>query len=226
MTAIEADFRLPFSAPVARLGALKAGDPTPTEMDSAQLAPASADAQAEQEELIGLLAATALRDRQAFQRLYQLTSAHLYGVALRLLEKDNWAQDVLQEAYIRIWNNSSSYQSHLASPKTWMTTIVRNLALDLLRKRKYEVRQADPLEIHEEVDSTLLPADKLSQSEEGKRLSGCLDELKREQRQIIALAYFKGYTHDELSGYTGQPLGTVKTWIRRGLDQLRRCLES
>ena len=72
----------------------------------------------------------------------------------------------------------------------------------------------------------LLPAETLSQTEDGRRLSNCLGDLKPEQRQIIALAYLKGFTHDQLADYTGQPLGTVKTWIRRGLEQLRRCLES
>ncbi len=195
-------------------------------MDLSPTARADAEARPEHEQLIRLLAAVGLRDRRAFKELYPITSAQLYAVALRVLDRDSWAQDVLQDAYVRIWNNASSYQAHLASPTTWMTTIVRNVALDILRKRQREVRQADPLEINEEVDSALLPADELAQSEEGRRLSACLDGLKREQRQIIALAYFKGYSHDELSGYTGQPLGTVKTWIRRGLEQLRRCLES
>ncbi len=88
------------------------------------------------------------------------------------------------------------------------------------------MRRAEPENRNEEVDPGLLPQERLQQSEEGRRLNDCLEQLKANQRQVIVLAYFKGLTHEELSQQTGTPLGTVKTWIRRGLDQLKRCLES
>ncbi|KRT56536.1 sigma-70 family RNA polymerase sigma factor [endosymbiont of Ridgeia piscesae] len=178
------------------------------------------------ETLARLLAATSLKDRRAFAELYQLSSAKLYGVVLRILVRDEWAEDCLHEAYMKIWNAAGTYRPDRAAPMTWMSTIVRNQALDLLRRRRREVRRAEPENRNEEVDPGLLPQERLQQSEEGRRLNDCLEQLKANQRQVIVLAYFKGLTHEELSQQTGTPLGTVKTWIRRGLDQLKRCLES
>ncbi len=186
--------------------------------------PVSANAQ-RNAQLQELLAACALHDRRAFSRLYELTSAKLYGVVLRILIRDEWAQDCLQEAYIKVWNKAESYRPQLASPMTWMATIARNQALDLLRRRHREVRESDTEDFPEEVDQDPLPQEKLQQTDEGRRLNRCLEQLKSQQRQIIVLAYFKGLTHDELAARTDTPLGTVKTWIRRGLEQLKRCLE-
>ncbi|MGD8912687.1 MAG: sigma-70 family RNA polymerase sigma factor [Candidatus Thiodiazotropha sp.] len=177
------------------------------------------------QELERLLAACALNDRKAFSHLYNITSAKLYGVVLRILNREDWAQDCLQDAYIKVWHNAGSYRVHLAAPLTWMSTIARNQALDLLRKRKREVMQSDEKGFPEQIDANPLPLEGLSRSDEGRRLEKCLQELKGQQRQVIALAYFKGMTHDELAAYTDTPLGTIKTWIRRGLDQLRRCLD-
>ncbi|MCM8857826.1 MAG: sigma-70 family RNA polymerase sigma factor [Candidatus Thiodiazotropha sp.] len=178
------------------------------------------------QELERLLAACALSDRKAFARLYSMTSAKLYGVVLRILNRDDLAQDCLQDAYIKVWNNAGNYRSQMAAPLTWMSAIVRNQALDLLRKRKREVMESNDSGLPEQIDGALLPLEGLTRTDDGKRLGNCLEQLKEQQRQVIALAYFKGLTHDELAAYTETPLGTIKTWIRRGLDQLRRCLES
>lgn len=172
-----------------------------------------------------LLNACALKDQNAFARLYQLTSPNLYGAVLRILNREAWAQDCLQEAYVKIWNNAQRYRPSLAAPMTWMMAIVRNQALDLLRRSRREVMESDGRGFPAEADGGLLPAEALQGSEEGRRLKRCLDLLREQQRQVIALAYFKGLTHDELAQQTGTPLGTVKTWIRRGLEQLRRCLD-
>ncbi|MBT3026918.1 MAG: sigma-70 family RNA polymerase sigma factor [Candidatus Thiodiazotropha sp. (ex Ctena orbiculata)] len=178
------------------------------------------------QELEQLLAACALNDRKAFSRLYSITSAKLYGVVLRILYREEWAQDCLQDAYIKVWNNAGNYRAQVAAPLTWMSAIARNQALDLLRKHMREVMESDDKGYQEQVDGNPLPLEGLSRSDDGMRLQRCLEQLKEQQRQVIALAYFKGFTHDELAAYTDTPLGTVKTWIRRGLDQLRRCLES
>ncbi len=177
------------------------------------------------QELEGLLAACALNDRQAFSRLYSLTSAKLYGVVLRIVYREEWAQDCLQDAYIKVWNNAGSYRPQMAAPLTWMSTIARNQALDLLRKHKRERVESAESGHPELVDGDPLPLEGLSRTDDGRRLDGCLQQLKERQRQVIALAYFKGLTHEELAAYTDTPLGTIKTWIRRGLDQLKRCLD-
>jgi RNA polymerase sigma-70 factor (ECF subfamily) len=177
------------------------------------------------QELKALLGACALKDRKAFAQLYHMTSAKLYGVVLHILVMEEWAQECLQEAYIKIWNNASNYRSYQAAPLTWMSTIVRNQALDLLRKRKKERMHSKQTSLPEQTDPRTLPLEGLTRGDEGRRLNNCLNQLKEQQRQLIVLAYFKGLTHDELASHTNTPLGTVKTWIRRGLNQLRRCLE-
>ncbi len=194
-------------------------------MAAGEIDPKIANA-ARNEQLKALLAACTLKDRRAFAQLYEMTSAKLYGVILRILVRDTWAQDCLQEAYIKIWNSADSYRPYLAAPTTWMATIARNQALDLLRRRRREVQMAEPEKLLEASGSKTMPLERLQQSDEGRRLNDCLEQIKSQQRQVIALAYFKGLTHEELASQTGTPLGTVKTWIRRGLEQLKRCLES
>ncbi len=178
------------------------------------------------EQLQSLLAACTLNDKRAFAQLYEMTSGKLYGVVLRILDREEWAQDCLQEAYVKIWNSAGSYRPYLAAPMTWMSSIVRNQALDLLRRRRREVLQPEPEKLLQDESVGTIPLDNLQQTEEGKRLNNCLDQLKSQQRQVIALAYLKGLTHEELASQTGTPLGTVKTWIRRGLEQLRVCLDA
>lgn len=183
------------------------------------------DTRLRNQELERLLAACALSDRKAFSRLYGLTSAKLYGVVLRIVNREEWAQDCLQDTYIKVWNNAGSYRPQLAAPLTWMSTIARNQALDLLRKHKREWMESGDKGLADQVDTDPLPLEGLSRSDDGRRLESCLQQLKDQQRQVIALAYFKGLTHEELAAHTDTPLGTIKTWIRRGLDQLKRCLD-
>ncbi len=178
------------------------------------------------EQLKELLAACALNDRQAFAQLYELTSAKLNGVILRILGREAWAQDCLQEVYIKIWNMAGDYRPYVALPMTWMMTIARNQALDLLRRHRRELLSDEPAKMEQETDIELLPMERLQRDDAGRMLQRCLQKLQEQQRQIIALAYFRGLTHDELARQTGTPLGTIKTWIRRGLEQLRGCLES
>jgi RNA polymerase sigma-70 factor (ECF subfamily) len=177
------------------------------------------------EQLKELLAACALNDRQAFAQLYELTSAKLNGVILRILGREAWAQDCLQEAYVKIWNKAGDYRPYVALPMTWMMTIARNQALDLLRRQRREFLSDEPAKAEQEIDAELLPMDRLQQDDAGRMLQRCLQQLQEQQRQVIALAYFRGLTHDEMARQTGTPLGTIKTWIRRGLEQLRSCLE-
>ncbi|MEW8535706.1 MAG: sigma-70 family RNA polymerase sigma factor [Candidatus Thiodiazotropha endolucinida] len=178
------------------------------------------------QELKELLAACALNDRSAFARLYQLTSPKLYGVVLHILNREATAQECLQDTYIKIWNNAESYRTHLAAPMTWMTTIARNQALDHLRRCQREVMESDGYSFIEQIDTQPLPLEFCSHSKEKTQLMACLDQLNENQRQMISLAYFRGLTHSELASRTNTPIGTVKTQIRRGLEQLRGCLET
>jgi RNA polymerase sigma-70 factor, ECF subfamily len=185
----------------------------------------AADKQVRNQKLETLLSACALGDRGAFEQLYRLTSPNLYSLLLRILNSEAWAQDCLQDAYVKIWNNAHSYRPYLAAPMTWMMTIARNQALDQLRRRRYEVA-LNGQSIAETADNDPPPLENLMRSDQGRLLKRCLDQLGERQREMIALAYYKGLTHDELARQSDTPLGSVKTWIRRGLEALRRCLEA
>ena len=171
------------------------------------------------EVLIELLRATGRHDRQAFSRLYRLTSPKLYAVAIRILKNEQSAQDCIQDSYLSVWQHAAAYQSGRAAPMTWMTTIVRNRAIDLLRKQPL-----DPLKT--EVEARLVLAmGEADNHINDMAISQCLEELRPEYRECVLQAYYAGLTNQELAEEKDLPLGTVKTWIRRALEQLRQCLQ-
>jgi len=180
-------------------------------------------------ELADLLGACGRGDRAAFARLYEATSPKLFGVAIRMLRREDLAEEILQECYVSIWNNAGAYSVALSAPMTWMTSIVRNRCLDTLRRPRIEVSlaqnaesDADPLAA---VPSEELgPLASLQRSSDTRALAGCLAKLDGKMRQAIMLAFFEGLSHSELAAHMQQPLGTVKTWIRRGLERLKSCL--
>lgn len=184
------------------------------------------DATAANERLVQLLGRCALRDRKAFEELYHSTSAHLYGLILRILINEEWSRDCLQEAYIKIWNSAGSYHAAKASPMTWMMTVARNQALDQLRRRHNEIPLDSLPEMQERTDNDPAPLEQLRKQTESRALAECLAALNEQSRQAIALAYMRGLTHEQLATQMDSPLGSVKTWVRRGLQQLKRCLES
>jgi len=170
-----------------------------------------------------LMRRVAQRDRSAFAKVYQATSAKLYGIVLRILRRRDIADEVLQEVYVKIWERAAHFDSERASPISWMATIARNRALD-------EVRRKQPVSIedHPEVqdcasdDETALAA--VMRSEDGRRLAECLKRLEPDRRQMVVFAYCEGLSRDELAKKYGQPVNTIKTWLRRSLAQLKGCL--
>ena len=172
--------------------------------------------------LIRLLAATAQRDRNAFHQLYEHASPRMLGLCIRLMGQREQAEEVLQEAFIRIWHHASEYHEERGSPMAWMLTIARYRALDVLRTRKRNVGK-DEREIADERPG---PYELSLQAADAKALNGCIEELSEEQRSSILMCYYRGFTHEELSSALNTPLGTVKSWIRRGLSYLKRCLQS
>ena len=176
--------------------------------------------------LAGLLAACARRDQAALARLYELTSAKLFGVALRIVRREDWAEDVLQECYLRIWNHAQEYRPGLAAPMTWMTSIVRNRCLDWLRRPNLEVADEEGAVADGTASDNPSPLAQLERSSEAAGIARCLKGLDAKQRQAIVLAFYDGLSHSELARHLREPLGTVKTWVRRGLLKLRSCLES
>ena len=177
--------------------------------------------------LSGLLARCALRDQQAFAALYRESAPKLFGVALRILRRNDWAEEVLQESYVNIWNHAGDYAAAKSAPFTWMTSIVRNRALDWLRRPQLE-SGGEEYEIAVEAwsDGSDGPLELAVAASSAAALARCMRTLDQHQRQSIALAFYHGLTHSELAAHLRQPLGTVKTWVRRGMEKLRTCLES
>ncbi|MDX6849137.1 sigma-70 family RNA polymerase sigma factor [Gilvimarinus sp. SDUM040013] len=169
-----------------------------------------------------LLCATAEGDRRAFNELYRLTSGKMYAVCLQLLQRKDLAEEALQEAYVRVWHNACDYHSDKGSVVVWMVSIARYRALDILRSAAYR-REGRESDLEQSDEHT--PEDALFDQRDRVRIDECMDTLEDGQRQMIQLAYFRGLTHAELTEHTGSPLGTIKSWIRRGLQKLKRCLE-
>jgi RNA polymerase sigma-70 factor (ECF subfamily) len=183
---------------------------------------------ADSERLAALLQSAALGDRKALRQLYEHTVSKLFGVALRITGRSDWAEDVVQESFVSIWHHAGDYRPHLAAPMTWMTTVVRNRALDCLRRHAAE-RSGRTMALDESYDDWLAderpgPDERVLASQQALALERCLRQLEQPQRQAIALAYMNDLSHSELAERLQVPLGTVKSWIRRGLERLRACL--
>ncbi len=187
------------------------------------------------QELARLLSRTALGDRAAFATLYQQSSAHLLGVILRINKDRAQAEDLLQEVFVKIWGAAGSFDAQRAQALTWMTAVARNRAIDSLRRRQTEPQEvtARSTTADDEDDDMLAqlaseddgPMDLLSQAMEARAVKLCLRSLSGEQQQTLALAFYDGLSHAEVASHLSQPLGTVKSWVRRGLQALRGCLE-
>ena len=181
------------------------------------------------DDLANLLSRVALRDRRAFEQVYRATSAHLLGIAFRILSNRDRAEEVLQEAFMNVWNSAGGFNAAVATPMTWLINIVRNKAIDSVRSHKTE--RATTFELDEEAmtvaaDPAQQPQHLLDQNITELMIGRCMGELGAQQRQALALAYYRGMVHTEVAQALGAPLGTAKAWVRRGLEKLRACLES
>ncbi|MEO5700262.1 MAG: sigma-70 family RNA polymerase sigma factor [Casimicrobiaceae bacterium] len=184
--------------------------------------------------LADLLARTALADQGAFAELYRATSARLFGVALRILRDSPAAEEVLQDVFVSVWHHAGSYATGKSQPLTWLTSIVRNRCLDRLRRREIDTvpisRDANDDDGSGGADFDIAsdapsPVDMLLAGADSRSVRACVDTLERGQKQAIALAFYQGMSHQELARQLREPLGTVKSWVRRGLERLRQCLD-
>lgn len=178
--------------------------------------------------LMALIDRVAAREEAALKALYDQTSGKLYGLALRVTTNREWAEDALQEAFLQVWKNAADYRASLSPPMAWLGLIVRSRALDQLRRHKAE-REHLTDELDEALADTLEgdsanPMDTSLASQQAWALHQCLTRLENKQREVVSLAYLRDLSHGELAQQLKLPLGTVKSWIRRGLDQLRSCM--
>jgi RNA polymerase sigma-70 factor, ECF subfamily len=177
------------------------------------------------QELSSLLGRVAQKDRAAFVGVYRATSAKLFGIILRILHRRDVADEVLQEVFVKIWDRAGDYDPRMGSPITWMATIARNRALDEIRKKRPESIEDHP-ELQDVASDAETALSAVMRGEDGKRLSDCLTRLDESRRQMVILAYCEGLSRDELAEKYGQPVNTIKTWLRRSLAQLKGCLGS
>ncbi|MGI8611472.1 MAG: sigma-70 family RNA polymerase sigma factor [Sphingomicrobium sp.] len=174
-------------------------------------------------ELAPLLSGIAAGDRSALATLYSRTSAKLYGICARLLPSEADAQEVLQDVYLTVWRRAGLYDQTKASPITWLGVMARNKAIDRLRMRKLDTDELDAAAAV--ADDAPTAFEVIEQGQEHERLAHCLDELEPNQSAMIRAAFLDGATYAELAERETVPLGTMKSWIRRGLLRLRGCLE-
>jgi RNA polymerase sigma-70 factor (ECF subfamily) len=177
------------------------------------------------DDLTGLLIRIAARDAAAFSSLYQQTNAKLYGVVARILTRGDVAADVLQEAYVRIWEKAGDFDPVRGSALAWMATIARNRALDEVRRVR-PVSLEDQPEGFEPAAEEIDPLAARERSEGLAALVDCLKALDEEKRAIVLLAYYRGASREALAKRFGRPVPTIKTWLHRSLAQLRDCLAS
>ncbi len=164
-------------------------------------------------------------NQSALHQLYSLTAPKLFAVALRIVKRRELAEDVVQDAFVRIWRNCRDYSPEKGSVWGWIATIVRNGAIDCVRRDREIL--VDPEEsLWERPDPGDGPLRTILRREEARSIKRCLDQLPKDQRQAILVAYYEGYTHDAIAERLGAPLGTIKTWIRRGLLRIKECLQS
>jgi len=178
--------------------------------------------------LIVLIDRVAARDEAALKSLYDHTAGKLFGLALRVTGRREWAEDALQETFLQVWKTAADYRASLSPPMAWLGLIVRSRALDQLRRHKAEREH-----LSDELDDVLAdtlegdsanPMDTSLASQQAWALHQCLTRLENKQREVVSLAYLRDLSHGELAQQLKLPLGTVKSWIRRGLDQLRACM--
>ncbi len=185
----------------------------------------------ENQRLVALLQRVAVRDHASFRQLYDLTAAHLYGIAMRFVRKRELADEVLQDAFINVWQHAGSYAASLSTPMTWLISIVRNKSLDHLRKGKLEGDAVVAWDDSPHHETELLaehadPLELLTVALEKRELVRRLSQLDPAHRQSLALAYYEGLSHSEIAGHLQVPLGTAKAWVRRALVRLRLCYEA
>jgi RNA polymerase sigma factor (sigma-70 family) len=172
-----------------------------------------------------LLARTGSGDQQAFADLYRRAAGRLHAVCLRMLRDTGEAEEVVQEVFVTVWRRADRFDPARASAMTWLVALTRNRAIDRLRQRRV-APLGDPLDLEQMEDERPGPAADAQASQDYVRLRNCLEALEPKQRRSVREAFFTGATYKELAGRCQVPLPTLKSWIRRGLIQLRACLES
>lgn len=181
---------------------------------------------APQDPIESLLSRCALRDERALEELYKAVAAELYALLVRMLRSRSVAEEALQDVMVKVWQRADQYVAYRGRAMAWLTSIARYRAIDLLRTRRQDAALEEAPEAALADDTGIAANEAVSSERQQHNLSDCMGRLNQEQQKCIALAYLEGYSHDQVARALGAPLGTVKSWVRRGLLSLKRCLES
>ncbi len=173
-------------------------------------------------ELLGRIAKS---DRSAFAQLYKATAPKLLGIVLRMLNNRAWADEVIQDSYLKIWQKADQFDPEKSSPITWMVSIARNGAIDELRKHPAGRTTTDD-ELDRMPGNQSKAQDQVEDQQTVKQLNRCIDQLEKERQDMVRLAYLNGWSREDLANQFNQPVNTVKTWLRRALQEIKGCLES
>jgi RNA polymerase sigma-70 factor, ECF subfamily len=172
-----------------------------------------------------LLAQVALGNRAAFEALYHGTANRLFGICLRVLTQRSEAEDALQEVYTTVWRKAAQFDPGKANATAWLGMIARNKAIDRLRALPAHQARVSFEQAQNVADQGTSPVQSVETSKDRARLEHCLERLEPKRRSLIHAAFFDGLTYEELAARIEAPLGSIKSWIRRGLLQLRECLD-
>ena len=171
------------------------------------------------------------KDQSAFAALYAVTKGKLFSTVLTIVKRSDLAEEIIQEAYVRIWRSASSYRSLRGSPMTWMITIARNLAIDLVRKPAREIYSDDsellklPADGPTALETIETSEDQRTAIQEQHNVFSALQALHPTRRHLIIAAYIHGESREQISKRTGIPVNTIKTWIRRSLLEVESILQ-
>lgn len=174
------------------------------------------------DEVAMLLARCARSDAHAFRQLYKLESGALYGVALRITRQAAMANDVLHDAMLQVWRNAGQFDAARGSGRAWVLSLVRYRAIDAARRAGRETLMPDLPDL---LDPQLDPFERLAETRDGHMLEHCLGRIEDRPRNLVELAFIEGLTHAQVAARVGEPLGTVKSVIRRTLAALRSCMD-
>lgn len=186
--------------------------------------PQPAAALATPEQVAALIARVARKDRQAFELLYRQTAPKLLGCVLRILKDRGWADDIVQESYLNIWQKAEQFDAGRSSPITWLVSVARNRAIDELRKHPAG-RTTTSDELDDLAGRQATAQEHLEGQQAVSHLNRCIDQLEKDRQDMVRLAYLNGWSREELASHFDQPVNTVKTWLHRALKQIKRCLE-
>jgi RNA polymerase sigma factor (sigma-70 family) len=173
--------------------------------------------------LVAALSGVARQDRAALRQVYEMTSAKLFGICLRISSDRGAAEDILQDVYIKVWNRAGRFDADRASPITWLCAIARNTAIDWQRASG-RVAVAPEEAAYAVADDRIRADQGIEQDQQTARIHHCLSELEERQGTAIRAAFFDGLTYADLAARMDVPLGTMKSWVRRGLQRLKGCL--